>query len=146
MSVIKEMVEAINAKAAEMTEKRNSLIDEANGTIEAKLNDNLAILNTMKASFTAAEAARAEEYAASLKSAEAEMKGTCDAFIEDGNEEAWDDIKGAYAEIVAIDTEQDAGILAFGEEEKKNLSDLADSIGNADEVDEVFNGEEEGVM
>ena len=59
MSVIKEMVEAINAKAAEMTEKRNSLIDEANGTIEAKLNDNLAILNTMKASFTAAEAARA---------------------------------------------------------------------------------------
>ena len=54
MSVIKEMVEAINAKAAEMTEKRNSLIDEANGTIEAKLNDNLAILNTMKVSFTAA--------------------------------------------------------------------------------------------
>ena len=73
MSVIKEMVEAINAKAAEMTELRNSLIDEANGTIEAKLNDNLAILNTMKASFTAAEAARAEEYAASLKSFQTKM-------------------------------------------------------------------------
>ena len=146
MSVIKEMVEAINAKAAEMTTKRNSLIDEGNGTIAAKLDDNLAILDTMKASFTAAEVARAEAYATSLKSTEAEMKGTCDAFINDGDEEAWNDIAGAYAEIVKVDDDEDAGILAFGEEEKKNLSDLADSIGNADEVDEVFNGEEEGGM
>ena len=143
MSVIKEMVEAINAKAAEMTEKRNSLIDEANGTIDEKLNENLAILNTMKASFSSAEAARAEAYATSLKSAEAEMKGTCDAFINDGDEEAWNDIAGAYAEIMKVDEDEDAGIIAFGEEEKKNLSDLADSIGNADEVDEVFNPSEE---
>tara|TARA_Y100000361_G_scaffold80701_1_gene71345 strand:+ start:62 stop:502 length:441 start_codon:yes stop_codon:yes gene_type:complete len=146
MSVIKEMVEAINAKAAEMTTKRNSLIDEGNGTIAAKLDANLAILDDMKADFTKAEAARAEAYATSLKSTEAEMKETCDSFIADGNDEAWDDIAGAYAEIVKVDADEDAGILAFGEEEKKNLSDLADSIGNADEVDEVFNGEEEGGM
>ena len=108
MSVIKEMVEAINAKAEEMTSTRNSLIDEANSTIDEKLSDNLAILNTMKASFTAAEAARAEEYAASLKAAEAEMKGTCDSFIADGNDEAWDDIAGAYAEIVKVDADDNA--------------------------------------
>ena len=143
MSVIKEMVEAINAKAAEMTELRNSLIDEANGTIDEKLNENLAILDEMKADFTKAEAARAEAYATSLKSAEAEMKGTCDAFINDGDEEAWNDIAGAYAEIMKVDEDEDAGIIAFGEEEKKNTSDLADSIGNADEVDEVFNPSEE---
>ena len=142
MSVIKEMVEAINAKAAEMTEKRNSQIDEANGTIDEKLNENLAILEEMKTSFDQAEAERAEEYAVELKSTEAEMKAVCDAFINDGDEEAWNDIAGAYAEIVAIDADEDAGILAFGEEEKKNLSDLADSIGNADDVTAIFEGEE----
>ena len=68
MSVIKEMVTAINARAEEMTETRNSLIDEANGTIDEKLNENLEILNSMKAEFDEAEATRADEHAAELRS------------------------------------------------------------------------------
>ena len=142
MSIIKDMVDSINARIAETTEQRNSLLDEVNGTHDDNLNSNLAILEEMKTSFDQAEAERAEEYAAELKSTEAEMKAICDAFINDGDEEAWNDIAGAYAEIVAIDADEDAGILAFGEEEKKNLSDLADSIGNADDVTAIFEGEE----
>ena len=142
MSVIKDMVDVINARIAETTEQRNSLLDEVNGTHEENLNSNLASLEEMKTSFDQAEAERAQEYAAELKSTEAEMKAICDAFVEDGNEEAWDDIAGAYAEIVAIDTEQDAGILAFGEEEKANLENLIASIGTSDDVTEVFEGNE----
>ena len=67
------------------------------------------------------------------------MKAVCDAFINDSDEEAWNDIAGAYAEIVAIDADEDAGIIAFGDDEKAELAALADSIGNDSEVDEVFN-------
>jgi len=138
MSVIKEMAEAISQKASDMTEIRNSLIEEANGTIDEKLNENLEILNSMKAEFDEAEATRADEHAAELKATEVKMKAVCDAFINDSDEEAWNDIAGAYAEIVAIDADEDAGIIAFGDAEKAELAALAASIGDADDVTAIF--------
>ena len=74
MSVIKDMVDAINAKVAEVTDNRDSLLTEVAETHEGNLNDNLAALDSMKAQFDKAEADRADAAAGELKAAVAQME------------------------------------------------------------------------
>ena len=138
MSVIKDMVDAINAKVAEVTDNRDSLLTEVAETHEGNLNDNLAALDSMKAQFDKAEADRADAAAGELKAAVAQMEEKLSSFKENADEDNWNDIAQAYALIVSTDNTEDAGIISFGDDQKAALETLSASIGNADDVAAIF--------
>ena len=54
------------------------------------------------------------------------MKGTCDAFINDGDEEAWNDIAGAYAEIMKVDEDEDDVMRKAADAKKASFFDRTD--------------------